>query len=269
VKSIRSFQGPLLWICRLASVGLLALLVVPVASLFFQVGADDIYRALEHPAFLDALGLSLKTTSFSMIIIVGCGLPLAYWLGDLDSSFKNIMRSLIEFPVVLPPAVVGLSLLLALSPHGIAGGLLADLGSAIVFSQSAVVLAQVSVAAPFFILAAANAFSRVDPELLLVARTLGASPQAAFVRIALPLAYRGLFSAGALAWARAMGEFGATLLFAGNLPGKTQTLSLALYQTMESDVRVAVAIALCLVAIALFCLVPIRLFSSAARSPRL
>lgn len=261
MKNSRSFQGPLLLCARLAAAALLCLLLLPVSSLLLEIRWLDLVTAAQQPAFLSALYLSLKTTLISLVILVLCGLPLAWWLADPESSTRNVLRSVIEFPVVLPPAVVGLGFLIAFGPEGWIGGLLDIWDLQIVFSGWAVILSQIAVAAPFFILAATNAFSRVDPELLIVARTLGASPLGAFVQIALPLAYRGLLSAAALAWARAMGEFGATLIFAGNLPGKTQTLSLALYQTMESDMRIALAIALCMAAMALFFLVPLRIYS--------
>jgi molybdate transport system permease protein len=164
----------------------------------------------------------------------------------------------VQLPIVVPPAVAGLALLLALGRRGLLGPLLEGLGIDIAFSTIAVILAQVFVAAPFYIQAATTAFAAIDENLLVVGRTLGASPPGVLFRIALPLARRGLVAGAALAWARALGEFGATLMFAGNLQGRTQTLPLAVYTALESDVRAAQALAVILVVIALAIIIFLR-----------
>jgi molybdate transport system permease protein len=151
---------------------------------------------------------------------------------------------------VLPPAVAGVALLLAFGRMGLVGRWLATLGWTIPFTTSAVVMAEVFVSAPFFLQAATSAFRRIDESQLTVARTLGASPARVFFRIAVPLAAPGLIAGAAMSWARALGEFGATLMFAGNLQGETQTLTLAVYTTFESDMRAAQAISLVLVVVA-------------------
>jgi molybdate transport system permease protein len=165
---------------------------------------------------------------------------------------------LVDLPIVVPPAVVGIALLQTFGRRGVFGGWLASLGLQIPFTTTAVVLAQLVVSAPFFIQAASAAFRSVDADLLIVARTLGQSPGGAFVRVALPMALPGVIVGAALAWARALGEFGATLLFAGNLPGTTQTMPLAIYMALESDVRVATALALVLATISLLLLLGLR-----------
>ena len=169
------------------------------------------------------------------------------------------MEILVVLPIVIPPAVLGVGLLQAFGRSGVMGPLLVWLDLQIPFTTTAVVLTQVVVSAPFYVASAAIAFRRVDVDLVLVARTLGASPATAFFRVAVPVAATGLLGGAALAYARSVGEFGATLLFAGNLPGSTQTMPLAIYMTLESDVRAALAISLLMTAIAVALLFAIRL----------
>ena len=154
---------------------------------------------------------------------------------------------------------MGIALLQALGPSGLLGPSLAALGLTLPFTSTAVVLAQVVVSAPFYVQGAATAFRAVDEDLLIVARTLGQSPAGAFLRVAVPIALPGMVTAGALSWARALGEFGATLFFAGNLASATQTMPLAIYTALESDSRTAVALALFLAAASTLLLVPLRM----------
>ena len=227
---------------------MLCLLAIPLLALLGAFSPAELYEGLQNERFGAALGLSIQTTVLSLLLVVGFGTPLAWWLANAREQRARWVSVCVDLPLVLPPAVVGLGLLLAFSPQGGLGAALASLGIEVMFQSTAVVLAQVVVSAPFYIQSAAAAFRRVDPDLLLTARTLGQSSRGAFFRVAVPLALPGLLSGAALAWGRALGEFGATLLFAGNLPGETQTLPLAIYTALESDVRVAVAIALVLAA---------------------
>jgi molybdate transport system permease protein len=158
--------------------------------------------------------------------------------------------TLIQLPIVVPPAVSGLALLLAFGRQGLLGPWLAGVGLSLPFTTAAVVLAEVFVSAPFYVQAAAAAFRRLDPALLMVARSLGAGPARTFFRVALPLSLPGLATGAALSWSRALGEFGATLMFAGNLTGRTQTLPLAIYTAMEIDLRPAKAMSVLLVIVA-------------------
>ena len=167
-----------------------------------------------------------------------------------ESRGARLVDSLVRLPMVLPPAVAGVALLLAFGRRGLLGSYLAAWGWPIPFTSAAVVLAEVFVAAPFFLQAATPAFRGVDPAQLSVARSLGASPARIFFRIAVPLASPGLIAGAAMAWARALGEFGATLMFAGNLRGETQTLTLAVYTAFESDLGAAQAMSLILVVVA-------------------
>jgi molybdate transport system permease protein len=175
------------------------------------------------------------------------------------------VEALVEIPIVIPPAVVGIALLMTFGRSGVLGEWLAGLGWSLPFTSNAVIAAQIIVAAPFYIQSATAGFRKVDDDLVLVARTLGASPARAFVRIAVPSALPALISGMALAWARAVGEFGATLLFAGNMPGRTQTMPLAIYTALEADVKVAQAIAIVLGAAAFATLLLIRVAPRLAR----
>ncbi len=241
-----------------AGSALVLLLVLPLAALAVSTTPADIAAGLAHPRFLPALSASLRTTAVSLGLIVGLGTPLAWWLATSDSGGARVTEILVELPIVVPPAVVGVALLQTFGRYGLLAAPLAALGWSIPFTPSAVVLAQVVVAAPFFVQAAASAFRKVDPDTLVVARTLGASATGAFLRVALPLSARGLVAGASLAWARALGEFGATLLFAGNLAGRTQTLPLAIYTALESDVRLAVVFSLVLTAVGAGLLVSLR-----------
>ena len=159
---------------------------------------------------------------------------------------------------MVPPAVAGVALLLAFGRRGLLAGWLYPEGWSVTFTTAAVVMAEVFVSAPFFVQAAVSAFRRIDPKLLLVAQTFGATPLRIFFRVALPLAAPGLFAGAAMSWARSLGEFGATLMFAGNLQGRTQTLPLAIYTALESDLATARALSVVLVVVAFALLLFVR-----------
>lgn len=237
---------------------ILVLLVIPMVALALASSPGDLAQAVADPLFMPALLLSARTTLMSLALLVLLGTPLAWWLGRTSTRVSRVVEVLVDLPIVVPPAVVGIALLQTFGRRGLFGGWLGALGLQIPFSTSAVVLAQLVVSAPFYIQAAAAAFRSVDDDLLIVARTLGQSPRGAFFKVALPVALPGVVVGAALAWARALGEFGATLLFAGNLPGTTQTMPLAIYMALESDVRVALALALVLAVTALVLLLALR-----------
>jgi molybdate transport system permease protein len=238
---------------------MLVLLALPILALMFSSSPSDLAAGIEHPLFSPALSLSLRSTLISLVMIVLGGTPLAWWLAHSSGGLTRVIATLIELPIVLPPAVVGVALLEVFGRSGIFGDTLNALGWQIPFTTLAVVLAQIVIASPFYVQSATAAFRRVDSDLLLVARTLGQSRTGALLRVAVPIALPGLLGGAALAWARALGEFGATLLFAGNLSGQTQTMPLAIYTALESDVRVALALALVLAAAATFMLFTLRM----------
>lgn len=225
---------------------LVLLLVFPILALALAVTPGELLAATSHPLFWPALWLSLKTTLISLAAILILGTPLAWWLASSKHWVARVVGLLIELPIMIPPAVIGVALLMTFGRQGLLGGALEALGVQVIFTTGAVVLAQIVVSAPLYVRAAASAFSGVDEELLIVARSLGASQLQAIRRIALPMALPGLLTGASLAWARALGEFGATLLFAGNMSGKTQTMPLAIFSALEVDVKLAVVFSLVL-----------------------
>jgi molybdate transport system permease protein len=251
--------------------GLLLLLVaLPVAGLLFSAPPRQLLAGLSDPLVVPALRLTLFTTTVTLLVILTCGTPLAWVIArrtgranDATSAPRadrlwRVLETLVELPVVLPPAVAGVALLLAFGRRGLLGPGLEAVGIGLPFSRAAVVVAQTFVAAPFYLQAAIAAFRRLDPELILVARTLGASPPRVLFTVAIPVSWPSLAGGAAMSWARALGEFGATLMFAGNMSGRTQTLPLAIYTALESDVRTAQSLSILLVAIAFALLVAIR-----------
>ena len=233
-----------------AAIALLAFMLLPILALGVTLSWSEFTGGLGHPLVVPALKLSLTTTLTSLAIVVAFGTPLAWVLSRRDGRAVRTIETLVRLPVVLPPAVAGVALLLAFGRMGLVGQWFASLGWQIPFTTTAVVMAEVFVAAPFYLQSATTAFRGIDDSLLTVARTLGASPVRVFFKVALPLAAPALIAGAAMSWARALGEFGATLMFAGNLTGKTQTLTLAVYTTFESDMRAAQAISVVLVLVA-------------------
>ncbi|MEC7949171.1 MAG: ABC transporter permease [Myxococcota bacterium] len=237
---------------------LLVVLALPILGLVAGTRPADLLAAIGDAGVQAALWLSLQTTLVSLALVLAFGTPLAWMLSRSRGTRRSVALTLIELPVVMPPAVLGVALLQTFGRGGTLGPLLGALGIALPFSTAAVVLAQILVGAPLYVIAAVSAFSTVDDDLLLVARTLGAQPVRAWWSVALPTAAPGLIGGAALAWARALGEFGATLMFAGNLPGHTQTLPLAIYASLERDMDLARAASVLLVAVAVGLLLGVR-----------
>ncbi len=230
---------------------LLAFLVIPMGCLMLGTSWGEFSAGLRHPLASPALKLSLWTSALALVIVVTLGTPLAWLLALRRGRVSQLVETLVVLPVAIPPAVAGLALLLAFGKKGPFSNWFSPEGGSLALTTSAVVLAEVFVSSAFFLQAALAAFRRIDARLLIVARSLGASPFQLFFRIALPLAGPGLVGGAILCFARALGEFGATLMFAGNLQGKTQTLPLAIYTAMESDLRAAQALSILLLAVAL------------------
>lgn len=236
------------------------LAMVPI-SLVWSSSPAALWAGVQHQMFAPALWLSLWTSTLTTLLALVFGCPLAWWLARrAGPTTRHVVRVLVDLPILLPPSVVGLALLLAYGRLGLLGSILERVGVHFAFASSAVVMAQFVVAAPLLIQSATAAFSRIDPDALLVARSLGCTRLQAWRQVALPMALPGVLTGSLLCWARAMGEFGATLLFAGNLQGTTQTMPLAIYTAMNTDVRLAVALAIVLGVMALFAMTVLRLF---------
>jgi len=234
-----------------AAAAAVAFLTLPVVALFLRVPPGDLLHALGTPAAHDALFVSIKTSLIAHAAVLVVGTPAAWAISQHRFRGRALVLSLIELPLVLPPAVAGIALLVTFSRTGL-------LGIDVALTQTAVVLAVAFVESPFYVRGAIASFESVDPTMLEAARTLGARPFRVFARVALPLAAGGLGAASALALARGLGEFGATLLFAGSLQGVTQTLPLAIYSQFEVDLDVALAIGCLFVLFAVALLLAIK-----------
>ena len=239
---------------------LLCLLVLPLLAL--------VWRALPlraegwlNRATLDALQLSLFTATLSAILAILIGTPVAYFLARENFRGKTIIDALIDLPMVLPPAVAGLALLMTFGRRGLLGPALDNLGIELPFTTAAVVLAETFVAAPFYVRAAKSGFASIDHNLEQMSTLLGVSPLRTFFRITLPLSAPALVGGALMTWARALGEFGATIMFAGNFQGVTQTMPLAIYIGLESNLDSALALAVILIGVSFAILAAVRLIS--------
>ena len=228
-------RGPSAWVVVLAAVGLGFLALPVVALLLRALQSDALISALAGRAVLDAMLLSLTTTAVSLGVVVVLGTPLAFVLARSTFRGKPLAEALVDLPIVLPPSVAGLALLFAFGRNGVAGSSLELVGLTIPFTTLAVLVAQVFVSMPFFVRAARSGFRSVDPDVEEAARVDGASENAVLGRITLPLSASALGAGLVLAWARALGEFGATILFAGNIEGRTQTLPLLVYSEFQDS----------------------------------
>ena len=230
-----------------ATVVSLSFLLLPIVAIFAELSLSELRDGLTSDVALDALRVTAETNLIAMALILGFGTPTAYLLATRRFRGKALLVTLVELPLVLPPAVAGIGLLAAFGRLGLLGGSLETLGIDIAFTKVAVVLAVTFVASPFYVRTAIAAFEGVDADLVSASRTLGAGPGRTFARVALPLASGGLGAGAALAFARGLGEFGATIMFAGSLQGVTQTLSLAVYQEFDVAFDTALAIGALLV----------------------
>ena len=237
----------------------LAFLLVPVVALFLRIPPGDLVSQLTSEVAVDALIVSLKTSLVAHAIVLLFGTPAAYFIATKRFRGRAAVLTMIELPLVLPPAVAGIALFAAFGRAGLLGGTLDAAGISIPFTQAAVVLAVIFVSSPFYVRLGISAFEAVDPRLIEASRTLGAGPRRTFFRVALPLAAGGLSAASALAFARGLGEFGATIMFAGSLQGVTQTLPLAIYAQLDLDFDVALALGAFLVVVSAAILLTVKL----------
>lgn len=228
------------------AVAALSLLVgfisLPLISLVIWTVSSSSWRAMASPVAIEALLLSAKTTAVTMAIVLVIGTPAAYALARFEFPGKRIVDTLVDIPAVLPPSAAGIALLLAFGRFGILGEHLQAFGLTITFTTAAVVLAQVFVASHFYVRQATVGFGRVSREVEEAAQVDGAGRAIVFFKVTIPLTFPALVAGAVTAWARALGEFGATLIVAGNFQGVTQTMPLAIYSALEKDFDAAVAL---------------------------
>ena len=252
--------NPLLPAGKAATVLYVLFIGLPLVALVVRgAGEERFFASLTSPIALQALRLSAITSTVSLIIIVLLGTPFAYLLARSDSRVLRFVDSLVELPIVLPPVVAGVAMLMAFGRRGLLGTPLEVVGITLPFTTTAVLFAQVFIAAPFYIRSAKLGFQAVDRNYEDLSQTLGLSPWHTFWRLTLPLARPGLIGGAALAWARALSEFGATIMFAGNFMGRTQTMPLAILSAMESDIPAALALSVLLTVASALLLVLLRL----------
>lgn len=249
---VRARRRPGTFVLLLSAALALALLflTLPVVAIFVHSSPADLLASLGDRSSREALRLSVVTTTIAIAVIALVGTPAGYLLATRRFRGRALVMTLLELPLVLPPAVAGIGLLAALGPNGLLGGWLEDAGVRLVLETAGVVVALIFVAAPFHLRAAQGAFAAVDPSWLEASRTLGAGEARTFARVAVPAALPGLAAGIALAWGRALGEFGATLMFAGSFEGITQTAPLAIYARFATDFDGALALSAVLVAVA-------------------
>lgn len=253
------------WVWLPAGVAL-ALVALPIVGLASRIPVGQLPALLSRPESLDALALSLRTCGVSTLLSVGLGLPLALVMARARGAWTHVARTLAVLPMVLPPVVAGLALLTTLGRRGLLGGALEIAGVQIGFTTAAVVVAQTFVSMPFFVVCVEGALRTADPEFEHAAAALGARPSYVLRRVTLPLVAPAVVAGATMAFARALGEFGATLTFAGSLQGVTRTLPLEIYLQREVDADVAVSLSVLLIALAVvLVVVPAWVFR---RSPR-
>ena len=248
----------------------LLVLVLPVVAIFTQAGPAELLGSLARPEARQALLVSARSAAVAMALILLLGTPAAYLLATRDFPARRIVITAVELPIVLPPAVAGIGLLAAFGPRGALGEPLARIGVSLPLTGAAVVLAMVFVAAPLYVRQAQAAFASIDPRIAQASRTLGAGELRWFGRAAVPLAGPGLGAGATLALGRALGEFGATLMFAGSLRGTTETLPLAIFATFAIDFTAALGLGALLVAVSAALLITVKLFGGrdgAERAP--
>jgi molybdate transport system permease protein len=247
---------------RLSVLPLLAFFLIPIVVVFIQTTPARILAGLSDPQVYLGLAVSLKTTLISLGLILVFGSPVAFLLGRFKFRLKNLIETLIDLPTVLPPSVAGLALLLAFGRNGPIGSILSHWGISLAFTPAAVIMAQIFIASPYYIRSASIGFGSIEQEYIQAAELDGAGHWDMFRYIILPMARYALLSGGVMSWARALGEFGATIMFAGNFLGRTQTMPLAIYLGFESNLEAALTLSVILVGISCCSLILIRFITS-------
>lgn len=243
---------------KLLTLPLLLFLGLPILSLFLRTSLIDLLTNLNQSQVVAAVNLSLRTSLMTILVTWVAGTPVAYLLAQRRFRFYRLVDTLIDLPTVLPPAVAGIALLTAFGRRGLFGPWLDSVGVNLPFTVIAVVMAQTFLSAPFYVKAAAIGFSAIDPELKEAAALDGANRWQIFRHVTLPLSWMALLSGSVMTWARALGEFGATIIFAGNFPGRTQTMPLAIYIGFELDLNVALTLAIILISLSFLTLVVVK-----------
>jgi molybdate transport system permease protein len=234
-------------------------LALPILALFLRMTPNMFFTTIHDPEVSSALWLSLYTTTITLAVVLLIGTPFAYFHSRYTYPGKVIVDTLIDLPLVLPPAVAGVALLMLYGRVGVLGRYFNMFGISLAFTTLAVIMAQIFVASPFYLRQAKSLFEQLDPAYEQTARTLGASSLRTLTRVILPMTAGGLVSGAVMTFGRALGEFGATIMFAGNLPGVTQTMPLAVYVGMESNVNVGLTISIVLVIISFGIMIAVRL----------
>ncbi len=246
------------WVTLAGGLFVLFLALPPAGLVVRALATGGFAAALTHPIVLQALQLTLVSTFVVLLLALAFGSPLALVLARRRFRGSAVLDTLVDLPMVLPPAVAGLALLLTFGRRGLLGASLSAFGVELPFTTAAVVLAQLFVAAPFYIRAARAGFLAIPRELEEAAMVEGATGWQVFRFVTVPLASSSLLGGAVMCWARAVGEFGATIMFAGSFPGRTQTMPLAIYAALESDLDAAVALSLILLAVSFSLLLAFR-----------
>ncbi|GHH69980.1 molybdate ABC transporter permease [Streptosporangium violaceochromogenes] len=247
------------WVLTVPAALALVFLLLPLAGLLVRAPWSTMGERLAEPRVLEALRLSLVTATLATAFCLLLGVPLAWVLARGDVPGRRLVRALVTVPLVLPPVVGGVALLLVLGRNGPVGRLLYEVsGFSLPFTTAAVVVAEAFVALPFLVISVEGALKTVDPRFEEAAATLGASRLRVFTRVTLPMVAPGVVAGAVLCWARALGEFGATITFAGNFPGRTQTMPLAVYLALETDPEAAIVLSLVLLAVSVGVLAGLR-----------
>jgi molybdate transport system permease protein len=234
-------------------------IALPLAAVFLRLNPNQISNQLQNAQIINAIKLSLFTSAVATLIAFVLAVPTAYFMATRKFPGKAIIDTIIDLPIVLPPAVAGVALLYAFAPKGLLGPLLNSLNLTIPGYTIAVIVAETFVASPFLLRSAKNGFENMDKDVINSAKILTGSRLRVFFTVSLPLAIRAITSGAMMTWARAMGEFGATLMFAGNLPGITQTMPLAIYTFLYSDPLAGVMLSIILIVISFSILIIVKL----------
>jgi molybdate transport system permease protein len=263
LPATQALRKPFRWIDRawfLLALPFMLFIAIPLLAMFLHLSPLDFWRNLNQDQVLTAIRISLITSLSTVSITILLGTPVAYLLSRRRTRLNRFIDTLIDLPTLLPPAVAGVALLLAFGRRGLLGIWLASLGISLPFTTPAVIIAQTFIAAPLYIKATTLGFDAVDCELRKAAALDGASRWQTFRYVMLPMARSSILSGSVMTWARAMGEFGATIIFAGNFPGRTQTMPLAIYLGFEIDMNVAITLSIILICFAFLTLVLVKGF---------